>query len=67
MNNTEIKKLELKMQALKESFARKVAAYEEEIAEIRADATLMFEQMNARIAELEGKSEEGALVPQKEI
>lgn len=37
---------ELKVQALKESFANKIAQYEEDLAEVRAQATIMAEQFN---------------------
>lgn len=46
-------KLELKIQSLKERFAIKIADYEDEIADIRADATLMFEQLNRQVEELQ--------------
>jgi ribosome-binding protein aMBF1 (putative translation factor) len=48
-NNLEVKKLELKIQSLKERFAKKMADYEDEIADIRAEATLMYEQMSQAI------------------
>lgn len=48
-----IRKLELTIAALKESLSQKVADYEEYIANIRADATLMLEENNLRIADLE--------------
>jgi hypothetical protein len=46
-------KLEYKIQSLKERFARKVADYEDEIADIRADATIMFEQLNKQVQDLQ--------------
>lgn len=51
MNDT--KKLELTITALKESLGRKVVDYEEQIASIRAEATLLIEDCNMRIAHLE--------------
>jgi F0F1-type ATP synthase membrane subunit b/b' len=56
--SNEVRKLELKVQSLKERFAKKVADYEDEIADIRAEATLIFEQMNAQIEEERGKNVE---------
>ena len=53
MSNTDTKKVELKNQSLKERFAAKVAEYEDEIAEMRADATMMLEALQGRIQELE--------------
>ncbi len=53
MSDNNITKLELKIQSLKERFARKVADYEDEIADIRADATIMFEQLNKQVEELQ--------------
>lgn len=46
-------KLLLKVQALKESFALKVADYEEKMADMRADITMTVERLNKRIEELE--------------
>jgi len=63
-NNNEVNKLRLKVQALKESFAMKVAEYEDRIADIRVDSTLMYEQMSTRINELENKANED--VPQED-
>ncbi|QIN94598.1 hypothetical protein PP460_gp206 [Streptomyces phage Muntaha] len=54
--SNEIKKLEYKIQSLKERFAKKVADYEDEIADIRADATLMFEALNAQLEEERNKN-----------
>jgi len=51
MDNT--KRLELIITALKESLAQKVTNYEEQLALIRADATMIVEENNLRIAELE--------------
>jgi predicted component of type VI protein secretion system len=48
-NNTT--RLELKVQSLKERFAKKIADYEDEIADIRAEATIMFEQLSQRLEE----------------
>jgi len=53
LSNTDTKKVELKNQSLKERFAAKVAEYEDEIAEMRADATMMLEALQGRIQELE--------------
>lgn len=61
-NDNEVTKLTLKIQALKESFANKVAAYEDQIADIRVDSTMMYEQMSARIAELEKENEDVPVV-----
>jgi len=47
------KRLELIITALKESLAQKVTSYEEQLALIRADATMIVEENNLRIAELE--------------
>lgn len=55
MDNT--RRLELTVIALKESLAQKVVAYEEQIANIRADATMMMEENGLRIAELEAELE----------
>ncbi len=51
--SVENSKLELKVQSLKERFARKIADYEDEIADIRAEATLMFESLNKQVEELQ--------------
>ena len=53
MNNT--KKLELTITALKQSLANKVANYEEELAMIRAEASLLLEEQGQKIAELESE------------
>ena len=53
--NREIQKLTLKIQALKESFATKVAEYEEKVADIRVEATMHLEALNQRVAELEAE------------
>lgn len=53
MDNT--KRLELTITALKESLAQKVVDYEGQIATIRADATMMLEESNTRIADLENQ------------
>lgn len=51
--SNEVKKLELKVQSLNERYAKKIADSEDEIADIRAEATMMYEALNARIQELE--------------
>jgi hypothetical protein len=53
MSDTNTTKLELKIQSLKERFAKKVADYEDEIADIRAEATIMYETMGQQIQELQ--------------
>lgn len=53
MNDT--RKLELKNQSLRERLSNTVGRYEDEIADLRADATMMLEQLNARIAQLESQ------------
>lgn len=53
MNENENQKLLLKVQAMKESFALKVADYEKKMAEMRVDITLTVESLNRRIQELE--------------
>jgi uncharacterized protein YdcH (DUF465 family) len=55
--DNEVTRLKLKILALKESLATKVADYEEKIAEIRVDLTIKLDQLNARIAELEEEKE----------
>ncbi|AVD99242.1 hypothetical protein SEA_BILLNYE_40 [Streptomyces phage BillNye] len=49
MSDTNTTKLELKIQSLKERFAKKIADYEDEIADIRAEATIMFEQLSQQL------------------
>lgn len=51
--SNEVAKLELKIQSLKERFAKRIADYEDEIADIRVDATLMFEQLNQQVESLQ--------------
>lgn len=53
MSDTNTTKLELKIQSLKERFAKKVADYEDEIADIRAEATIMYETMGKQIQDLQ--------------
>lgn len=47
------KKLNLIITALKQSLASKVAEYEEELATIRAEASLIIDNQSERISELE--------------
>jgi hypothetical protein len=47
------KRLELTITALKQSLANKVADYEEQLATIRAEASLLLEDQGNRISELE--------------
>lgn len=51
MDNT--KRLNLTVTALKQSLANKVADYEEQLATIRAEASLIIEEQSERISELE--------------
>jgi hypothetical protein len=51
----DVKKLNLKITSLSERFASKVVAYEDEIANIRIEATLLFEELNNKITELQGE------------
>lgn len=68
------RKLELTIAAFKESMSQKVADYEERIAMIRAEASLLIEENNTRIARLEEElsefrkdsKEDVAVVPKKE-
>lgn len=53
MDNT--KRLQLTITALKQSLANKVADYEEQLASIRAEASLLLEENAERINELEQK------------
>jgi len=48
-----VKKLELTITALKQSLANKVADYEGQLAEIRAEASILLEDQGKRIVELE--------------
>lgn len=48
-------KLRLKITSLSERFSMRIAQYEEEIAEMRADATLMVQSLQAKIDELESQ------------
>ncbi|QIQ62930.1 hypothetical protein SEA_MOAB_45 [Streptomyces phage Moab] len=51
MDNT--KRLTLTVTALKQSLAQKVADYEEQLANIRAEASILLEEQGERIQELE--------------
>jgi hypothetical protein len=53
MSDNNTTKLELKIQSLKERFARKIADYEDEVADIRAEATIMYEQLSKQVEELQ--------------
>lgn len=53
MDNT--KRLQLTVTALKQSLANKVADYEEQLASIRAEASLLLEEQAEKISELEQK------------
>ncbi|QNN99148.1 hypothetical protein SEA_FAUST_45 [Streptomyces phage Faust] len=53
MDNT--KRLQLTVTALKQSLANKVADYEEQLANIRAEASILLEEQGERIQELEQK------------
>jgi len=55
MDNT--KRLQLTVTALKQSLANKVADYEEQLATIRAEASLLIEEQSERISELEQQLE----------
>lgn len=48
-----VRRLELTITALKQSIASKVADYEEQLASLRAEASLIIEEQNQRIAEFE--------------
>lgn len=70
-----LKKLELTITAFKQSMSLKVADYEEQIASIRAEASLLIEENNVRIAQLEEelsvyrkdiKEDDVVVVPKKE-
>lgn len=50
-----LKRLNLTITALKQSLANKVADYEEQLATIRAEASLLIEEQSERISELEGQ------------
>jgi ElaB/YqjD/DUF883 family membrane-anchored ribosome-binding protein len=56
MDNT--KRLELTITALKQSLGKKIADAEEEIASIRAEASLLLEDNAKRIGELEQENAE---------
>ncbi len=53
-----VKRLELTVTALKQSLANKVASYEEELATIRAEASLLLEDNAHRISQLEQENAE---------
>lgn len=53
-----VKRLELTITALKQSLANKVADYEEQLASIRAEASLLLEEQANKIGELEAKLHE---------
>lgn len=69
-----VKKLELTITAFKQSMSQKVADYEELLASIRAEASLLIEESNTRIAQLEEElseyrkdtKEDVVVVPKKE-
>lgn len=65
MNNT--KKLELTITALKQSLAQKVANYEEELATIRAEASLLLEEQGEKIVELQSQLESAKEVPAEDV
>ncbi|QWT29936.1 hypothetical protein SEA_SHAM_42 [Streptomyces phage Sham] len=48
-----LKRLNLTVTALKQSLAAKVADYEEQLANIRAEASILLEENADRISELE--------------
>lgn len=50
-----MKRLQLTITALKQSLASKVADYEEQLASIRAEASILLEDNANRIQELEEK------------
>ncbi|UTN92301.1 hypothetical protein SEA_STIGMA_45 [Streptomyces phage Stigma] len=52
----EMKKLQLTNTALKQSLANKVANYEDELANIRAEASILLEEQGEKISELEQTS-----------
>jgi hypothetical protein len=54
----ELNKYKLIITALKESLAQKVADYEEQIASIRAEATMLIQEQGEKVAELESKLSE---------
>lgn len=53
MDNT--KRLQLTVTALKQSLANKVADYEEQLASIRVEASILLEEQAERINQLEQK------------
>lgn len=55
----ELKKTRLIITALKQSFANKVADYEEQLASIRAEASLLLEEQAEKISQLEERLNEG--------
>jgi hypothetical protein len=55
MDNT--KRLQLTVTALKQSIANKVADYEEQLASIRAEASIIIEENSERISELEQQND----------
>lgn len=63
--SNEIKKLEYKVQSLTERLGKTVAKYEDEIADIRAEATMMYEALNAQLEEEREKNVE-EVVPQED-
>jgi len=65
MNNT--KKLELTITALKQSLAAKVADYEEQLASIRAEASLLLEEQAEKITELQTQIESAKGVPAEDV
>jgi len=62
--SNEVKKLEYKIQSLTERLGKTIARYEDEIADIRAEATLMYETLNAQLEEERNKNVQD--VPQED-
>ena len=60
------KKDSLKVQALTQSLAHKVAQYEEQIADLRAEASMIIDSLQARVTELE-KQLEGEVEVSEEV
>lgn len=51
----EVTKLKLKMTSLSERFSMRIAQYEDEIAEMRADATMLVQSLQEEVDRLRGQ------------
>jgi len=65
-NNLEVQKLQLKVQALGESFSNKAVQYENQIADLRVELTLVSQQLDEATKRLTQYQEEPNEVPQDE-